>query len=591
MGVCYEIKMLVYILIAGITLILVYNLIASGKKSILLFSHAAFRTFIIVWALYNIIFETYFVMGSRLKQEKIYLLNVAEFLEHFVTCFIIYSWLIFCILYTNSKFDRKKFTLILLGLPPVIFFIIHITGYFDTVYYSGIYDHHKIVYFIYMASCYLYLLAGEFLLIRNTLRQYGYIKMQGILLSICIVLPFIANVYQNYRVQFLHTSYYVFGIDITLVSFAITTFIMAFADFRFKFLNAIPYAMKDMFINMDHPIVLSDDNGRIIDFNASFIAYFSGILNIKRNDSIESLYEQLGMLDGDIIKYLSMSGPDLQKGKLEFELKLDLQENRFFRLNIRPIYANEKNFVGSSIVFTDITNLKNAINELNQKNDELQDYSRVVEALAVERERNRFARDVHDTFGQYMTVLNTMIKGCIISCDKDITLTKEKLRSAAEITKEGLKELRMAVTGLSTLKFEQNGMKYKLVNMIKNFKASGFAVELSLDIDIDSLTVEYFTFIFRLCQEALTNSVRHGMASNCSIVLQYLHGRLRLFISDNGCGCTKINKGMGLTGMEQRTKELNGKIQYGTSGERGFNIYVEVPYSYDCALQEAVKLD
>ncbi len=591
MGNYYEIKMLIYIVIAGVTLILIYNLISSGKKSILLFSHVAFRICIMIWALYNIIYETYYIMEPQLKLEKMYLLNIAKILEHFVTCFIIYSWLAFCILYTNFKIKSHKITLIWLGIPPTVFFILHMNGYFNTAYFSVIYNDHKIVYLIYIVICYIYLLTGEFLLIKHTARQYGYIKMQGLLLSTCIILPFIANVYQNYRVQFLHTSYNVSGIDITMVSFATTTVLIAFADFRYKFLNAIPYAMKDMFINMDHPIVLSDHNGKINDYNESFHAYFSGFLNIKHNDSIMSLYEQLGKLDGEIDRYVSALEADLQNQQLEFELKLSLQEDKFFRLNIRPIYVNGNNFVGTSIVFTDITSLKYAISELNKKNDELKDYSEIVEALTVERERNRFARDIHDTFGQYMTILNTMIKGCIISCEKDLSLTKEKLCSAADITKEGLKELRLAVTGLSAVTLEQNGRKCKLVSMMKDFQASDLAVDLNLDIDIETLPEDYFTYVFRLCQEAFTNSVRHGMASNCSVVLQYLHGRLRLFISDNGCGCTKISKGMGLTGMEQRTKELNGEIQYGTSGERGFNIYAELPFPSEIVLKEAEKVD
>lgn len=87
---------------------------------------------------------------------------------------------------------------------------------------------------------------------------------------------------------------------------------------------------------------------------------------------------------------------------------------------------------------------------------------------------------------------------------------------------------------------------------------------------------ECFQTIFRICQEALTNALRHGKASHADMVLNFSEDLVKLFIKDNGQGCLNIQKGFGLKGMEERVAALNGNIQYG-SDENGFSIYVELP--------------
>jgi signal transduction histidine kinase len=83
--------------------------------------------------------------------------------------------------------------------------------------------------------------------------------------------------------------------------------------------------------------------------------------------------------------------------------------------------------------------------------------------------------------------------------------------------------------------------------------------------------------LYRLCQEAITNSTRHGKAKNTNIILKFSEDKIRLFIFDDGCGCQNIKKGFGLSGMEQRIHNIHGSIVYGSDGESGFNIRVELP--------------
>jgi signal transduction histidine kinase len=83
--------------------------------------------------------------------------------------------------------------------------------------------------------------------------------------------------------------------------------------------------------------------------------------------------------------------------------------------------------------------------------------------------------------------------------------------------------------------------------------------------------------LYKIIKEAITNSVRHGCATEINIIVKFSLHKANLFIIDNGCGCREIIEGFGLAGMKQRVEELNGIIKFGSDGESGFNIHVELP--------------
>lgn len=103
-------------------------------------------------------------------------------------------------------------------------------------------------------------------------------------------------------------------------------------------------------------------------------------------------------------------------------------------------------------------------------------------------------------------------------------------------------------------------------------------IDLSCDKRLEDLhNPQLACAIYRICQEAMTNSLRHGKAKNMKIVLASTDGAINLLIEDDGMGCGEIKKGWGLTGMEERVAELKGKIEYGLGRERGFRINIEIP--------------
>ncbi len=222
--------------------------------------------------------------------------------------------------------------------------------------------------------------------------------------------------------------------------------------------------------------------------------------------------------------------------------------------------------------------------ELNKKNTELEDmleklreHTKVVEELAAEKERNRMARDLHDTLGYAMTLIITQLEVCSRTCLEDPEKAMEKIDAVNHTAKAGLKELRRSIKGSGPKDLEENNLINSLRKLIIEYSYLGIEIDLNLDGERNISLLEYNEVIYRICQEAITNAVRHGKAKRVIISLIIEKESIRLYVIDNGIGCSRIKKGMGLIGMEQRVNSVSGKLTYGSSGEGGFNLKVFIP--------------
>jgi signal transduction histidine kinase len=85
--------------------------------------------------------------------------------------------------------------------------------------------------------------------------------------------------------------------------------------------------------------------------------------------------------------------------------------------------------------------------------------------------------------------------------------------------------------------------------------------------------------IYRLIQEFLSNSIRHGKATEVQIFLNFLEDRLRIYLKDNGSGCSSINEGIGLKSIRERVKVWGGDIEYYSQEGKGFEVIASIEKS------------
>ena len=205
------------------------------------------------------------------------------------------------------------------------------------------------------------------------------------------------------------------------------------------------------------------------------------------------------------------------------------------------------------------------------------EYATTLEELTALKERNRVARDVHDILGHTTVSLIKLFEMSMIHFEKDLSLAYQDIIQAIQISKDSLQEIRSSVYKLASKNDVSSNIVELLNILVSNSRQLGVNIDFTVEGTIPASISSYTMTLYRICQEAITNSILHGKAENIIIILQFLTNNIRIFIFDDGCGCKALKKGMGLSGMEQRVKALKGNLIYGSSGEGGFNINVEIP--------------
>ncbi|MCX7749539.1 MAG: histidine kinase [Clostridia bacterium] len=502
-------------------------------------------------------------------------------------CYTGLGMLIFCLFYAEHKLLHYKLVIILLFVPPTVSFIAALTNDLHHLFYpffkyspidTGRLDFGVFAYYHGIVS-YIYCIIGTYILIKYSAKRVKYIKKQFILLLCALIIPLVSNIILS--VDVIQPDF-----DITPAAFTLSLVLFGIAIYKYKFLNIIPIALKNVVDNMKEAIMVINVSGDIVSLNNSFVNTFKPIMKTGGSGRINAFVEDLKdyiVENEDVLEILD--GIEYHHHThLSGELTLLEPQRKSYIVNIRPIIGLKDEQLGRVVSFNDISQYKMLMEELNltnaqlsTANEQLKEHALTVEKLAVERERNRFARDAHDSVGHSMTLLITLLKLAQIEYMENPNGVYDKLTEAIRISRDGLNELRRSISGMKPGKLEENGIEDALKSLVGEFKNSGMEIQLSIDGTEPPNHTAYSNVLYRVCQEALTNSLRHGKARHVNIFLKFTKEYLKLYIFDDGEGCSDMKKGFGLKGMENRVKSLNGTVICGSGEDGGFNINVEIP--------------
>jgi len=219
-----------------------------------------------------------------------------------------------------------------------------------------------------------------------------------------------------------------------------------------------------------------------------------------------------------------------------------------------------------------------SLDTLAELNLNLQGYARTVDEESSERERNRISREVHDISGYIFTNLIALMDAAGSMPRDDHAGLTDLLITARKTAQEGLRETRLALHRLRNEQLRESNVPRAVFKIVSIFrKVTGLEVMLSLGNLPNSLPHDLGLALYRTVQEALTNAVRHGKASQVRVIFWVEGDELRLTITDNGRGAFEIVKGIGLAGMEERLGPLGGIVRVGPAPEGGFSLTVQVP--------------
>jgi len=202
-------------------------------------------------------------------------------------------------------------------------------------------------------------------------------------------------------------------------------------------------------------------------------------------------------------------------------------------------------------------------------------YDKVEEMTAI-KERNRIAREIHDTVGHTLTTVLVEMEACKRLIDKKPEIAKEKLNLAQGQVRKGLNSIRGSVRVLE--KGEEIMDFYADIKSIINEteKHSEVVIKSQIDHSI-KLTKIQEKVILSAFLEGLTNGIRHGKSSAFLFKLYLYKNQIKFSLEDNGEGTDVFVPGFGIRAMMERVNELKGKIHINSKAGEGFGIYIDFP--------------
>ena len=214
--------------------------------------------------------------------------------------------------------------------------------------------------------------------------------------------------------------------------------------------------------------------------------------------------------------------------------------------------------------------------KLEEANQRLRAYAIEVEQMAETRERNRLAREIHDTLGHALTGIAAGLDACIMTLEVAPEVTKQQLNKIRDAAKKGITDVRRSVKKLRPDDLERLPFQEALLEMTKNYSESS-GMEITLDIFSwsEHLRQDQEDVIYRVLQESITNAKRHGHATKVKITIGGNERYLLIVIADNGQGCDDVKQGFGLKHMRERLELLHGTVHYWS--DEGFIVEAMIP--------------
>jgi signal transduction histidine kinase len=217
--------------------------------------------------------------------------------------------------------------------------------------------------------------------------------------------------------------------------------------------------------------------------------------------------------------------------------------------------------------------------ELAAAHSELRAYADQVRELSVAEERARMAREMHDSVGHYLTVVQVGLTNAERFRDLRPEQAWEEIRQAKELNQEALTDTRRWVRAMRPLALEGRTGSAALAELARTFDGTGIEVSFEVTGPERPLLGDTEVVLYRVLQEGLTNVLRHADAQRADAVLSFTEDRVSLTVGDDGHGArdTDLGRGFGLSSLEQRAAAAGGVLVAGNAERGGFELRADLP--------------
>lgn len=218
------------------------------------------------------------------------------------------------------------------------------------------------------------------------------------------------------------------------------------------------------------------------------------------------------------------------------------------------------------------------VRELEEANQRLREYAMQVEDLAITKERNRLAREIHDGLGHYLTTIHMQIQAARAVMQRDPKKAEDALGTAMSQAQEALLDVRRSVASLRDMPGGSSSLQDAMERILKSCEGAGLRAELKVLGETRAVSPQAMLTMYRAAQEGINNVVKHAHAYRVTVTLDYTHlEQIQMTVEDDGVGTETVEGGFGLLGIRERVHFLDGQVAVNTRPGSGFKLEVCIP--------------
>jgi signal transduction histidine kinase len=225
------------------------------------------------------------------------------------------------------------------------------------------------------------------------------------------------------------------------------------------------------------------------------------------------------------------------------------------------------------------------LNDLRTSNLQLRAYAAQAAALSAVEERNRLARDIHDSLGHHLAAVSIQLEKALAYQERAPEVTTQAIRDAKQAATEALQNVRRSVSALRDAD-EDFSLKTALHNLVNRLNNDQFSITFTLTGDEAGYSRAVLMTLYRTAQEGLTNIEKHAQASAVVLTITLGEEEASLFLGDDGKGfdttaldtvpATQAPR-FGLQGIRERLESVRGQLALHSAPQRGTELAITIP--------------
>ena len=216
---------------------------------------------------------------------------------------------------------------------------------------------------------------------------------------------------------------------------------------------------------------------------------------------------------------------------------------------------------------------------LIEANNKLEEYLSSIEELTILKERNRISREIHDSVGHALSTAIIQLSAMEVLASKEESKLKDIISELRSFINDSFQDVKSAVKELKSDDYNNYRGIFRIQDLCKNFeKMTGVEVKVVVSKGDWNLSTKQSTHLYRITQEVLSNSLRHGKATKINVIMNFTDNDFVISFKDNGIGTEDIKEiGFGLKNIKERTEEIGGTVDISSKLENGFFVKIVVP--------------